>query len=672
MNSERATVRTVLLLMLLMTAAVALGSCSGGGDNAGVAPTAATARPDAPTSVAAIAGSAAVTVLWSAMPNATSYSVFRSGGATTNYAVQASGLSSTVYTDTTVTAGNTYSYVVASAGRAGESGMSEPALATPHAASPGRETLSGTVQYEDKRYDRTGFTGDRPLKAVRHARVDLVDFVSKATITTMVTSPAGTFSFDLSAIAGRKVYVSVEADAVAPAGEVLVRNMQRKLYAAGSAGLAVPSGSVAYLSLRVPAGTVGGAFNIMDVYTSGAEFVSSLAASSVPKLNVYWPNSVSGTYYCTASSGCVNGEGIYVLSDPPSPQDGAYDTDEYDDDVLWHEYGHFVADRFSRDDSPGGAHAFTVNDYDLRLSWSEGWGDFFETAVKAWLNDTNPALLSVDPSTTPLSQYVDTATKPGWFYISLDLAHPEAGPCPTDVCIGDQCKYASNEVAVASVLWTIMEGNGTNGGYGMLPIWAAITDASFTATTPRVNVESFFDTIVSRNASSTADIQSVLALRSIDYAADGFETDDVPLSAKTYTAIPQYHTLHPENDEDLVLFSSSGAAAVTITASNLRNGADTYLTLYQSDCATMVVPPNDNTSGITYLSCLDDPGPGCNYDYYSSTTGAYVYPLNNATNLASTIKIPLPAGSYCVSVRSSPQRPKSAGRYGSFTLTITQ
>ena len=128
-----------------------------------------------------------------------------------------------------------------------------------------------------------------------------------------------------------------------------------------------PSASVT-VNISIPAMSVGGAFNVLDVLTNGFQFVKSMSGTYPPvSLSAFWwVNNSLGTYYCTGT--CLVGEGIYVLN-------STSDTDEYDDDVIYHEFGHFTAAYFSQDDSPGGPHSLTDNDLDMRLACSEGWVD---------------------------------------------------------------------------------------------------------------------------------------------------------------------------------------------------------------------------------------------------------------------------------------------------------
>lgn len=66
--------------------------------------------------------------------------------------------------------------------------------------------------------------------------------------------------------------------------------------------------------------------------------------------------------------------GIYVLGE-------ISDTDEFDQHVIAHEFGHFAEARFSRSDSIGGRHD-TFNDaLDLRVAFGEGWGNAFSGMV---------------------------------------------------------------------------------------------------------------------------------------------------------------------------------------------------------------------------------------------------------------------------------------------------
>ena len=116
--------------------------------------------PAAPTALTASAGSAQVSLAWSASANATGYNVKRglaSGGPYTLLA-PTSALS---YTDSSVSNGTTYYYVVTAYNTAGESGNSNEASAKPvHAATMYYVSPSGS--------DSAAGTLEQPFATVQH------------------------------------------------------------------------------------------------------------------------------------------------------------------------------------------------------------------------------------------------------------------------------------------------------------------------------------------------------------------------------------------------------------------------------------------------------------------------------------------------------------------------
>jgi hypothetical protein len=127
--------------LMLAGCLVALAGCGGSDGSAGSSADSAAAGgnspasvpasvPAAPANLTATAGNAAVSLQWAASTNATSYNVKRattSGGAYT----QLGTATSTTYTDSAVTNGTAYYYVVSALDTAGESANSAQASATP-------------------------------------------------------------------------------------------------------------------------------------------------------------------------------------------------------------------------------------------------------------------------------------------------------------------------------------------------------------------------------------------------------------------------------------------------------------------------------------------------------------------------------------------------------------
>lgn len=89
------------------------------------------APPPAPANLQATGGNALVSLSWNASSGADTYSVHRSTVSGGPYGTIASNLASTNHTDTTVTNGTTYYYVVSGVNEAGEGPDSNQASATP-------------------------------------------------------------------------------------------------------------------------------------------------------------------------------------------------------------------------------------------------------------------------------------------------------------------------------------------------------------------------------------------------------------------------------------------------------------------------------------------------------------------------------------------------------------
>lgn len=114
--------------------------------------------PPAPTGLTASAGNGQVSLTWSASSGATSYNVKRSTTSGGPYTTVASGVTSTSFTNTGLTNGTTYYFVVSAVNSAGESGNSNQASATPTAGTGGAQLL-GNPGFESGNVTWTATTG---------------------------------------------------------------------------------------------------------------------------------------------------------------------------------------------------------------------------------------------------------------------------------------------------------------------------------------------------------------------------------------------------------------------------------------------------------------------------------------------------------------------------------
>ena len=110
-----------------------VSALNAGGESANSAQVSATpaAPPGAPTNVTATAGNAQVTLSWTAVSGATGYNVKRSTTSGGPYTTVGPNVTPTSFTDSGLTNGTTYYYVVSALNAGGESANSAQVSATP-------------------------------------------------------------------------------------------------------------------------------------------------------------------------------------------------------------------------------------------------------------------------------------------------------------------------------------------------------------------------------------------------------------------------------------------------------------------------------------------------------------------------------------------------------------
>ena len=515
--------------------------------------------------------------------------------------------------------------------------------------------ISGSIRYQDKQYGRQGFTGVEDYKYVRFATVELVDGL--VVIDSTVSDELGRYSL---AGKGVNLHLRVLAESYADVGMLLsVHNYNRSIYSV-SRKIGIEGESEIDFDISHASPAVG-AFNILDVYINSTQLISSLSTQHLPTLKTYWKPSSSayGTYFCsrtTSRSACPNGKGIYLLG---GTKDGG-DTDEFDDDVLMHEYGHFIESFLGVQDSPGGSHYLTDNDSDLRLAWSEGWGGFFPSAVKSWLQQNAPDLLSTEKSLSS-SYFIDTY---GSFAgIAIDMGSPGSFFCYN----GDACFTSStSEVAVANVL------NGMMTNFSMQELWDAYSLYAPSQTAHAASLEVFWDGWVAQHSPSESEYETLYTIlndRGIYYQLDDYEADGemsttnflIPCSSNS--CIGQDHYLYSSgSDIDNIKFEVQAGKTYQIETYNLSNAADTYLKiLYDSGLPVYSlsgsVLQNNDRPGTVYCYPLESPCKVHNDDKM----------LSSFVQFTSTI-----TGTYIAQVSTNSRRKSVAGRYGSYTIRIVE
>lgn len=343
-------------------------------------------------------------------------------------------------------------------------------------------TISGKITF-----DRIPFkspAGLDPIAPVespaRQVAVQAIDASNAAVLASSTTDTNGDYS--LSVPAGRNMFIRARAEMIktgaAPTWSFSVRNNSNgdALYALdGSAFDSGTANSTRNLHAETGFGTTdyvddrsAAPFAILDTVFRAKELILSASADTVfPPLRLFWSDKNRTTDSFCPDDGDI-GTSSYVIFGPQNnsddcnpPQlgvDGIYilgefaggngDTDEFDQSVIAHEFGHYIEDQFSRTDSIGGEHSGSLSLLDLRVAFGEGWGNAFSGMV---LGDPvyRDSFSGVDAS-FHIDLETDDPLNEGWF----------------------------SEASVGEILWDVFDSANESGdavALGFAPIYAVLT-----------------------------------------------------------------------------------------------------------------------------------------------------------------------------------------------------
>jgi hypothetical protein len=405
---------------------------------------------------------------------------------------------------------------VSACGGGGGGGSSMPVPAT--------VTISGRVTFEKIPGNASGVGLDYAAKADVPARDVLVEAVKVSDRTTVSASISTDASgnYSLTVPSNTELFLRAKAEMVktgTPAWHfrVLDNTASNALYAITGADF--NSGvSAAQRNLNAPSGWGGSSytgaraaapFAVLDTVYQAYNLVLAANANTVfPDLELYWSKNNRPSVNFTAATGDIqttafsaanvaNGTtaAIYILGEEN------VDTDEFDASVIAHEWGHYFQASFSRDDSFGGPHA--ADDLlDLRVAFSEGWGDSFSgmaTGASVYQDSTNTGQASGSctglESNAPSNCVV--TTHPGWY----------------------------SELSVAHVLYDFFDSNADgvdSVSLGFAPIYDVMTHEMI-STRALTSIYVLSAALKSRNSAAAAGIDQILGAQSIAANAPNFD-----------------------------------------------------------------------------------------------------------------------------------------------------
>ncbi|MEO8377557.1 MAG: Ser-Thr-rich GPI-anchored membrane family protein [Candidatus Sumerlaeota bacterium] len=234
--------------------------------------------------------------------------------------------------------------------------------------------VSGTIYFTDRTYTTGAFTGTAQLP-VKKIRIEIRDeeTVGSELVATALTDNNGYFSVtvpnnDDGNFTGRDLFFRT----VAETSVARIEDGQQYVYYIDTPTKQNWGGGNCNFGAQVIPLTASGPFNIWDSVQRGYNYCIARGDSIPPKIKVNWAKNnkpaIGSTYYRNDE------KRIYLLGGPD-------DADEFDDDVITHEYGHVAMYHYSLTKA-----MYQVHDWkdktNLALAWSEGWANFFSCAAR--------------------------------------------------------------------------------------------------------------------------------------------------------------------------------------------------------------------------------------------------------------------------------------------------
>jgi PKD domain len=257
-------------------------------------------------------------------------------------------------------------------------------------------------------------------------------------------------------------------------------------------------------------------FAVLDTVYQAVQLVLSVAPNTdFPPLILDWATSNPGsqTFFTTTDDNGAPLQHIVLSADVDE------DTDEFDQHVIAHEFGHYIEFNFSRADNIGGSHGLGDR-LDIRTAFGEGFGYAFGAIV---LND---------PVTR--DTFVNNGTQ-----LTSTFNVQDNPPAP-----GDPTGCWCSESSVWSILWDEFDSDAESGdsvALGFQPMWNVLIGSEKT-THAFTSIFSFTDALKRANPGSSGAIDALLAAQNISAVQDAYGTGEThtPSPVSASAALPVY------------------------------------------------------------------------------------------------------------------------------------
>lgn len=441
-------------------------------------------------------------------------------------------------------------------------GLAAPAVA--------QTSFRGTILYEKIPAGRNGLDLQNPVRTpAAGVKVEIVASPARTVLGSGFTDEKGGYSIPVRLGRNAQVYVRAlartENAQVVRVGDRAEFSIVSEPFAPGRAR------TVQRDLLATDSSRVAGAFNIaVTIWRANSLVRSANPDVQLPAVEIRWDTTYMGGSFFREREAVayINGR-------------RGRDSDEYDDHVIAHEYGHFLMANFSRESSPGGNHGFGEQ-LDPRLAWSEGWGNFFGAA------------------TTGSAHYIDTGMTRGRqvVLVSMDLEE--------DVPTGDRPGIWS-EHSVGGVLWDWFDEGAEEAdsvALGFVPLWNAFAAL---AKEPDVYLLRFANVLAAETKQNRL-LQAGLSARGIRYAPGEDPPAPEPFPEALPSGTPVEGAVDSRRTRRGNLWGSSAhywfvvpeaaQATITLKITDARDPDHADLDLFLFDAAGEPVAESDAVNGV--------------------------------------------------------------------------
>lgn len=365
-------------------------------------------------------------------------------------------------------------------------------------------TISGKITYDlvPVDSDNIGLDYDNiRQEAVKSAQVDAINSSNQSVASTS-TDSSGHYSFALPNNTQIKVRVSAKMiQSGTPSWDVkVVDNTNNNALYVMEGALTSTGFSDSSRNLNASSGWDGRSYTLSRVAAPFA--ILDNAYKSIHKVLTANPNTLFSPLLMNWSINNVSLGGdtslgqittshytnsnLFILGDADS------DTDEYDDHVVTHEWGHYYEDKLSRSDSIGGSHG-SGDILDIRVAFSEGFGNAFSGMVldEPVYFDT---MGTGQASGFSFNMESETPDTPGWY----------------------------SEASVQRILYDLYDDNSDGNdilNFGFIPLHAIFTGTQ--KTTPAfTSIFSFITLLKNENIGDADDIDTLVSSENIATITD--------------------------------------------------------------------------------------------------------------------------------------------------------